>query len=95
MRLVEESGFDATTKAALSKACQAAFELIVREHPRFSWNSRLLWLVQHAVLDKASSGERAQDALVEYAVEHGREMIAPQPLRKAGQAYAGLRQQLD
>jgi hypothetical protein len=83
MRLVEESGFDASTKAVLSKACQAAFELIVREHPRFSWNSRLLWLVQHAVLDKASSGERAHDVLVEFAVEQGREMIAPQRLRRA------------
>lgn len=84
MRLVEESGFDATTKATLSKACQAAFELIVREHPRFSWNSRLLWLIQHAVLDKASSGERAHGHLVEFAVEQGREMIAPQRLRKVG-----------
>jgi hypothetical protein len=84
MRLVEESGFDTATKAALSKACQVAFELIVREHPRFSWNSRLLWLVEHAVLDKASRGERAHDVLVGFAVEQGREMIMPQQLRKAG-----------
>jgi hypothetical protein len=84
MRLVEESGFDAATKAILSKACQAAFELIVRDHPRFSWNSRLLWLIQHAVLDKASCGELAPGVLVEYAVEQGRLMIAPHPMRKAG-----------
>jgi hypothetical protein len=84
MRIVEDSGFDAATKAILSKACQAAFELIIREHPRFSWNSRLLWLIQHAVLDKASSGERTHNGLVEFAVEQGREMIAPQRLRKVG-----------
>lgn len=84
MRLVEESDFDADTKKGLSKACQAAFELIVREHPRFSWNSRLLWLIQHAVLDKAARGERSHDTLVQYALEQGRAMIAPVSLRKVG-----------
>ena len=83
MRLIEESGFDAITKGRLAMACEATLRQVVRDQPRQAWNARLLFVIQHAVLDCAARGERDHERLVACAQLHAQELLAG-PFRKAG-----------
>lgn len=83
MHLIEESAFDAKTKRRLAMACEATLRQVVRDQPRQAWNARLLFVIQHAVLDCAATGERDHEQLVLCAHQHAQELLTA-PQRKVG-----------
>ena len=82
MRLIEQSSFDAQTKARLALACEATLREVVRDKPRQAWNARLLAQIQTAVLDLAGTGERDHEQLVGFATRQAEHLVQGPEMRR-------------